>query len=122
MNCALQARVVSALVVCLICLLGVDALGQQDPNDAGQVRMPLAEFKAKASKIGIKQFVIQTHFESPMEITPESRTAVADLSQAGWTVTNQLVFTSAAARRLCSRSFRSSRLDCSIRFSWPSTE
>ena len=59
----------------------------------------LAEFKAKASKIGIKQFVIQTHFESPMEITPESRTAVADLSQAGWTVTNQLVFTSAAARR-----------------------
>ena len=59
----------------------------------------LAEFKAKASKTGIKQFVIQTHFESPMEITPESRTAVADLSQAGWTVTNQLVFTSAAARR-----------------------
>ena len=59
----------------------------------------LAVFKAKASKIGIKQFVIQTHFESPMEITPESRTAVADLSQAGWTVTNQLVFTSAAARR-----------------------
>lgn len=59
----------------------------------------LAEFKAKASKIGIKQFVIQTHFESPMEITPEARTAVADLSQAGWTVTNQLVFTSAAARR-----------------------
>jgi len=59
----------------------------------------LAEFKAKASKIGIKQFVIQTHFESPMEITPESRAAVTDLSQAGWTVTNQLVFTSAAARR-----------------------
>jgi lysine 2,3-aminomutase len=59
----------------------------------------LADFKARASEIGIKQFVIQTHFESPMEITPESRAAVADLSQAGWTVTNQLVFTSAAARR-----------------------
>jgi len=59
----------------------------------------LAEFKDKASKIGIKQFVIQTHFESPMEITPESKAAVAGLIQAGWTVTNQLVFTSAAGRR-----------------------
>jgi lysine 2,3-aminomutase len=59
----------------------------------------LAGFKARASEIGIKQFVIQTHFESPMEVTPESRSAVAGLIRAGWTVTNQLVFTSAAARR-----------------------
>ncbi len=59
----------------------------------------LADFKSKASKIGIKQFVIQTHFESPMEITPDSRDAVKALCEAGWTVTNQLVFTSAAARR-----------------------
>jgi len=33
----------------------------------------LTEFKSKASEIGIKQFIIQTHFESPREITPEAR-------------------------------------------------
>jgi lysine 2,3-aminomutase len=59
----------------------------------------LAEFKKKASAIGIKQFVIQTHFESPMEITPESRNAVKQLISAGWLVTNQCVFTAAASRR-----------------------
>jgi len=59
----------------------------------------LAEFKAKASKIGIKQFLIQTHFESPMEVTPDSRDCIKKLISAGWTVTNQLVFTAAASRR-----------------------
>lgn len=59
----------------------------------------LADFKSKASEIGIKQFVIQTHFESPMEITPEARDGIKALTKAGWTVTNQLVFTSAASRR-----------------------
>ncbi len=59
----------------------------------------LDEFRVKASEIGIKQFVIQTHFESPMEVTPESREAVRQLNSAGWTVTNQLVFTTAASRR-----------------------
>ncbi len=59
----------------------------------------LREFKQKASKLGVKQFVIQTHFESPMEVTPESAMAVQQLVSAGWTVTNQLVFTSAASRR-----------------------
>lgn len=59
----------------------------------------LSEFKEKASKIGIKQFVIQTHFESAMEITPESRAAVSSLLSAGWIVTNQLVLTAAASRR-----------------------
>ncbi|MBN1986956.1 MAG: hypothetical protein JW761_11670, partial [Prolixibacteraceae bacterium] len=59
----------------------------------------LAEFKNKASKIGIKQFVIQTHFESPMEVTPEAKKAVHILLNAGWAVTNQLVFTAAASRR-----------------------
>ncbi len=59
----------------------------------------LAEFKEKASKIGIQQFVFQTHFESPMEITPETRLCVDKLNKAGWIVTNQLVFTSAASRR-----------------------
>jgi lysine 2,3-aminomutase len=59
----------------------------------------LAEFKEKALKIGIKQFVFQTHFESPMEITPETKSSVELLNKAGWIVTNQLVFTSAASRR-----------------------
>ncbi len=59
----------------------------------------LSEFKAKAEQIGIKQFVIQTHYESPLEITPESKAAIRRLLSAGWMVTNQLVFTTAASRR-----------------------
>jgi lysine 2,3-aminomutase len=59
----------------------------------------LKDFKEKASKIGIKQFVIQTHFESPMEVTPDATTAIQRLIAAGWTVTNQLVFTTPASRR-----------------------
>jgi lysine 2,3-aminomutase len=59
----------------------------------------LKNFKKKAAKIGIKQFFIQTHFESPMEITPEARDAVKKLNSAGWTVTNQHVFSTAASRR-----------------------
>jgi len=59
----------------------------------------LAEFKEKASRIGIKQFVIQTHLQSPMEVTPETKLCVNRLTSAGWTVTNQLVFTAPAARR-----------------------
>jgi lysine 2,3-aminomutase len=35
----------------------------------------LADFKKKASKEGVCQFLVQTHFESPMEVTPEARTA-----------------------------------------------
>ena len=59
----------------------------------------LKEFREKAAKIGIRQFVIQTHFESPMEVTPDSTTAIQRLIAAGWTVTNQLVFTTTASRR-----------------------
>ena len=59
----------------------------------------LKNFKEKTSGIGIKQFVIQTHFESPMEVTPEAREGIRRLINAGWTVTNQLVFTAAASRR-----------------------
>ena len=59
----------------------------------------LAEFKAKATEIGIRQFWIQTHFEAPMEVTPESRDATQRLISAGWTVTNQLVCTQAGSRR-----------------------
>ncbi len=59
----------------------------------------LKEFKDKASKVGIKQFVIQTHFESAMEVTPAAKLGIQRLISAGWTVTNQQVFTTAASRR-----------------------
>lgn len=59
----------------------------------------LAEFKEKASKIGFKQFVIQTHFISSMELTPEAALGIKRLTSAGWMVTNQMVFTTAASIR-----------------------
>ncbi|MFW5757369.1 MAG: KamA family radical SAM protein [Bacteroidota bacterium] len=59
----------------------------------------LADFKQKAISAGIKQFVVQTHFQSPMEITPESRKGIEKLISAGWMVVNQLVFTAPASRR-----------------------
>ena len=59
----------------------------------------LSDFKKKASAIGIRQFVIQTHYESAMEVTPESREAIRKLIGAGWVVTNQQVFTAAGSRR-----------------------
>lgn len=59
----------------------------------------LADFKKKAVKIGITQFVVQTHFESPMEVTPEAREAIKRLISAGWIVTNQHVLTTASSRR-----------------------
>ncbi len=59
----------------------------------------LSDFKQKATEIGITQFIIQTHFESPMEITPEARLAVQKIINAGWIITNQLVFATAASRR-----------------------
>lgn len=59
----------------------------------------LREFKEKASEIGISQFYIQTHFQSPLEVTPEAKRAIEAVLAAGWTVTNQLVYTVAASRR-----------------------
>jgi len=59
----------------------------------------LREFKEKASKIGFKQFIIQTHFESPLEITLEAKRAIKKILSTGWSITNQLVFTVAASRR-----------------------
>jgi len=59
----------------------------------------LRRFKEKATQIGVKQFVIQSHFESPMEITPEAVKAIKMIQDAGWIVTNQLVFTAAVSRR-----------------------
>ncbi|MBN1133107.1 MAG: KamA family protein [Bacteroidales bacterium] len=59
----------------------------------------LRDFKNRASEIGIRQFVVQTHFISPMEVTPEATAAIQRLIDAGWIITNQLVFTAAASRR-----------------------
>jgi lysine 2,3-aminomutase len=59
----------------------------------------LADFRDKASRIGVKQFIVQTHFQSSMEVTPEAREAVSMIISAGWMVTNQLVLTVAASRR-----------------------
>jgi lysine 2,3-aminomutase len=59
----------------------------------------LREFRERASRAGIRQFIVQTHFESPMEVTPEVREAAARLQAAGWMVTNQCVLTTAASRR-----------------------
>jgi lysine 2,3-aminomutase len=59
----------------------------------------LSDFRKRAVKIGITQFVIQTHFESPMEITPETKTCIDRLISAGWIITNQHVFTTASSRR-----------------------
>jgi len=59
----------------------------------------LTEFRKKAMEVGISQFLIQTHFQTPLEITLEVCEAVRSLQAAGWTVTNQLVFNVAASRR-----------------------
>jgi len=59
----------------------------------------LRDFRERASALGIRKFVIQTHFQSLLEITPESRLALEKLISAGWIITNQHVFTTAAARR-----------------------
>lgn len=59
----------------------------------------LKEFKEKASAVGIEQFIIQTHFQSPLEVTPEAKRAIEAIIAAGWIITNQLVYTVAASRR-----------------------
>jgi lysine 2,3-aminomutase len=74
----------------------------------------LADFKAKAWEAGVKQFIVQTHFEAPMEVTPEARLAVGRLISAGWTVTNQLVCTSAASRRGHSAKLRQALNDVGV--------
>jgi lysine 2,3-aminomutase len=42
----------------------------------------LKSFREKASEVGIRQFLIQTHFVSPMEVTPESSQAIQRLSHS----------------------------------------
>lgn len=64
-----------------------------------ELQQVLRDFRERAMKIGIEQFVIQTHFESAMEITPQAKRAIEMLQQSGWLVMNQHVFTCASSRR-----------------------
>ena len=63
------------------------------------LREVLKRFREKAEQVGIQQFFIQTHFESPLEVTEEAIHAARRLLEAGWMITNQAVFTVAASRR-----------------------
>jgi lysine 2,3-aminomutase len=79
--------------------LGTRMLAYLPQRVTPELAQILGDFKQKAQKISITQFIIQTHFQSPMEITPEVRLAVQKLISAGWIITNQLVFATAASRR-----------------------
>ncbi len=59
----------------------------------------LKEFKRKGKEAGIEQFMVQTHFQSPLEVTPDAKKAIEGILSAGWTISNQLVFTAATSRR-----------------------
>lgn len=59
----------------------------------------LRDFRQKAVEAGITQLFVQTHFQSSLEVTPESREAIRRILSTGWAVTNQLVYNVAASRR-----------------------
>lgn len=65
--------------------------------DDGLVEL-LSDFKEKAKAIGIEQFVIQTHFQSPLELTPEAIKGIHRILSTGWIITNQLVYNVGASR------------------------
>lgn len=59
----------------------------------------LSLFREKGQEVGIRQFFIQTHYQTPLEVTPEAVDAIRKLQRAGWTITNQLVYNIPASRR-----------------------
>jgi len=59
----------------------------------------LKDFRVKALKAGVKQFMIQTHFQTPLEMTKEAKEAIQRILSTGWIITNQLVFNVSASRR-----------------------
>ena len=67
--------------------------------DDGLVEV-LREFKQKASAVGVRQFIIQTHFQSPLEVTPEAQGGDPQDTR-GRVARHQpgLVYTVAASRR-----------------------
>ena len=58
----------------------------------------LRDTKERASKVGIESFVIQTHFQSPLELTSEATLGIKKILSSGWIITNQLVFNVGASR------------------------
>jgi len=79
--------------------LGTRMLAYLPQRVTPELAQILGDFRQKAQTINISQFIIQTHFQSPMEVTPEAKQAIQKLINAGWIITNQLVFTTAASRR-----------------------
>ena len=59
----------------------------------------LRRTKEKGTDAGISQFIIQTHFQSPLELTPMALEGIRRLKSAGWSISNQLVYNVAASRR-----------------------
>ncbi|MCK5846119.1 MAG: KamA family protein [Bacteroidales bacterium] len=86
--------------------LGTRMLAYLPQRVSDELVIILRDFKERAEKIGIKQFIIQSHFETTMEITPEVIEAIKMLRETGWIIVNQQVFTAAASRRSHSMQLR----------------
>ena len=67
----------------------------------------LREFREKASAVGVKQFIIQTHFQTPLEVTPEAEEAIRTSWSTPWPLR------AAGTPHACAR--------CSIRSAWSAT-
>jgi lysine 2,3-aminomutase len=65
--------------------------------DDGLIKL-LSDFRVKAKEVGIEQFVIQTHFQTPLELTPEAIEGIRRILSTGWFITNQLVYNVGASR------------------------
>ena len=74
----------------------------------------LRSFKERSGAVGIEECIVQTHISTAMEITRETRDAIARLLAAGWAVTNQEVFTVAASRRGHSAALRKALNDIGV--------
>lgn len=59
----------------------------------------LSEFREKSMALGVEQFLIQTHFQTSLEITTEAKEAIRKINSIGWQVTNQLVYNVAVSRK-----------------------
>ena len=51
----------------------------------------LRRTKEKGTDAGISQFIIQTHFQSPLELTPMVLEGIRKLKSAGWSISNPLI-------------------------------
>jgi Lysine 2,3-aminomutase len=65
----------------------------------GELVEILREAKEEGMKAGISQFIVQTHFQTPLEITKESAEALRLILSSGWRISNQLVYNVASSRR-----------------------